>query len=103
MKANEIVIKELSKLRKVGRDDLSYVRKVLTWPETILLHLIEVIMQYEPYQTTDAYGKKTVARLQSGEKLSLTRVMFNGLAACKPTFHYKSVLDGEMSVMVLLG
>ena len=88
MKANEIVIKELSKLRKVGRDDLSYVRKVLTWPETILLHLIEVIMLYEPYQTTDAYGKKTVARLQSGEKLSLREAIIKKISEC--CFLYQS-------------
>ena len=91
-------------MRKTGRDELTYLRKVLNWSESALGCLVLVLKKYELFQTVDT--TKNVQKLvQSGEKLGLTKDMWKNLANCSPQFfeaHHESILDGSISLKSLL-
>ena len=104
-KAVNVVVERISKLRKVGRDELIYLRKILNWGGNSLLLLIQVLKKYELYQTADTTGKKIGGKIQRGEKLKLTKEMWKKLSGCKPDFfedHCSAVLDGFVSLRTLL-
>ena len=45
-------MERMSKLRNIGSKDLTSLRKISSWPQITIDHLIEVLQKYERYQTT---------------------------------------------------
>ena len=104
-KAIEVVVERMCKLRRIGRDETTHLRKILNWPENQLEMLIKTLKLYESYQTVDTSGKRIQEKIKRGEKLKLTKDMFKNIAKCSPAFfeaNYKSVTGGEMSLKTLL-
>ena len=60
-------VEKMSKLRHIGADDLTSLKKISSWPELAIDHLIEVLKKYERYQTT---GKIFSCKILSDENNS---------------------------------
>ena len=104
-KAVQVVVDRISKLRRISKDETTYLRKILNWPQNILQMLIMVLKLYEKYQTVDTIGKRVAEKIKRGEKLKLTKDMFKKLSSCHPNFfeaNYQAVLEGGISLKNLL-
>ena len=98
-------MERMSKLRKIGADELTSLRKISNWPEVTLGHLIDVLKKFERYQTTDATGRGNKMRLQKGEKMPLPKKMFKMLSKCSAELfeiHHERILNRELSLKEVL-
>ena len=99
------VIERIARLMKVQADDLSALRKICVWPDNALRSLVLVLINYEKYNTQDAYEQKRKASMKSGMPLKITKSMFKLIGTCNSQYfedNVCSVLDNKISLKSLL-
>ena len=100
------VSEKFAKTLLFRKEEITALKKVLSWKPTERLSLIMVLKKFESYCTLDASNRGNHGRLARGEKMPLTKTLFIQLGKvdgkafaeqCQP------VMEGELSLKDLLG
>ena len=89
------------KLARIGPNEGISIRKLCSWTATAFTALMQVITQFEQYETMDVKAKGHQGRLSRGEKMSITNVLFKKLGKVDEKYFlsvYRSILDNECSL-----
>jgi len=98
-------MERMSRLKRIGPEDLTALRKIGTWPEASLEHLVDVLKKFERYQTNDATGRGNRKNLQKGLRMPLKKNIFKMISKCSAEFfetNYPRVLDRTASLKEIL-
>ena len=80
------VIERMAKLSRLGPNESSALRKICGWSSQAFAALMDVLNQYERYETMDVKPKGHAQALLMGEKMAITNSVFKMLAKVDETY-----------------
>ena len=95
------VIERMAKLSRLGPNESTALRKICGWSSQALDALMEVISQYERYETMDVKPKGHQQALLLGEKMSMTNAVFKMLGKMDEAYFvtvHRNILANECSL-----
>ena len=95
------VIERMAKLGRVGPNEATSIRKLCKWKKSAFDPLMEVIRQYEIYETNDVRSTGSAGNISRGEKLCMPNIVFNNLAKVDEIFfeaNFQNIIDKKLSL-----
>ena len=95
----------MAKLSRMGPDESTAVRKICQWSTNGFSALNEMLESFETYQTLDVKPSGHVGRIDRGELLAMSNVMFKVLGMCSEQYfvcRYREVVEGSISLKELI-
>ena len=95
----------MARLARIGPNECGALRKLSYWSEENRKKLIELIDQYERYQTQDVKPRGHQGQLARGERLTIPNVLLKSLARVSEVFfsnNCENVLNGKYSLKCLV-